>query len=155
MDNKPLRTHKSYQVYYRLKNKYIEQDEDIKELIDKLIIFKLLSMSSIKYIEQLTRSSGGEFVGSQKYLLDEIQNSKSGIDTTESNKILVQDWGETSQREKEIDLLNFKTAYKNGPLFKYFLDGSRKAYKVADASYDDKPFPIIAGQSAVGCVEVK
>ena len=39
----------------------------------------------------------------------------------------------------------------NRPLFKYFLDGSRRIYKVDDIIYDKKVFPIIAGQICVGC----
>ena len=32
------------------------------------------------------------------------------------------------------------------PLFKYFLDGSRRVYKVADIQYDKKVLPIVSGQ---------
>lgn len=39
------------------------------------------------------------------------------------------------------------------PLFSYFLDGSRKAYKVDDFSIKNQVFPIIAGQIGVGCCE--
>lgn len=37
------------------------------------------------------------------------------------------------------------------PLFKYFLDGSRRVYKVDDIQYDKKVFPIVSGQISVAC----
>ena len=36
------------------------------------------------------------------------------------------------------------------PLFKYFLDGSRRTYKIDDVAYDNRIYPIIAGQIGVG-----
>ena len=39
------------------------------------------------------------------------------------------------------------------PLFKYFLDGSRRTYKVDDVAYNNKIYPIVAGQIGVGCCE--
>ena len=36
-------------------------------------------------------------------------------------------------------------------LFRYFLDGSRKTYKVDDMSYRNQVYPIIAGQVGIGC----
>ena len=37
------------------------------------------------------------------------------------------------------------------PLFKFFLDGSRRVYKVDDIQYDKKVFPIVSGQISVSC----
>ena len=37
------------------------------------------------------------------------------------------------------------------PLFKYFLDGSRRTYKVDDVAYGNNIYPIVAGQIGVGC----
>ncbi len=36
-------------------------------------------------------------------------------------------------------------------LFKFFLDGSRRVYKVDDIQYDKKVFPIVSGQISVSC----
>ena len=41
------------------------------------------------------------------------------------------------------------------PIFRYFLDGSRRTYKVDDIAIGKKIFPIIAGQIIVGCCERK
>lgn len=37
------------------------------------------------------------------------------------------------------------------PLFNYFLDGSRRTYKVDDIAYSKRLYPIIAGQIGVAC----
>ena len=110
-------------------------------------------MGKQNYIKSLAKNSSGTYHGSQKYQLKELDD-RSVVDSREPNKILVEKFGENSQRESEINIEPIlKRSYENGPLFQYFLDGSRRAFKVADVSYDDRPFPIISGQSAVGCVE--
>ena len=40
---------------------------------------------------------------------------------------------------------------QGAPLFKYFLDGSRRVYKVGDIQYDKRVFPIVSGQISVAC----
>lgn len=40
---------------------------------------------------------------------------------------------------------------QEAPLFKYFLDGSRRTYKIDDIAYDKRVYPIIAGQIGVAC----
>ena len=37
------------------------------------------------------------------------------------------------------------------PLFTYFLDGSRRTYKVDDISYKNQVYPVIAGQVGISC----
>lgn len=39
------------------------------------------------------------------------------------------------------------------PIFSFFLDGSRRTYKVDDIAIGNKIFPVIAGQIVVGCCE--
>lgn len=39
----------------------------------------------------------------------------------------------------------------NKPIFTYFLDGSRRTYKVDDMAYNNQIYPVIAGQIGVGC----
>ncbi len=39
------------------------------------------------------------------------------------------------------------------PLFKYFLDGSRRTYKIDDIAYSNVVYPIVAGQIGVACCE--
>lgn len=39
------------------------------------------------------------------------------------------------------------------PIFRYFLDGSRRTYKVDDMAFNNRVYPVIAGQIGVGCCE--
>ena len=39
------------------------------------------------------------------------------------------------------------------PLFRYFLDGSRRVYKIDDVQYGRRLFPVVAGQIGVACCE--
>lgn len=41
------------------------------------------------------------------------------------------------------------------PIFSFFLDGSRRTYKVDDIAIGNKIFPVIAGEIIVGCCERK
>ena len=60
--------------------------------------------------------------------------------------------GETEVLTKPKDLKKLaEHCLKLNPLFHYFLDGSRKIYKVDDMAYNNQLFPIIAGQVGVGC----
>lgn len=56
------------------------------------------------------------------------------------------------KRGKTIPLKNLADKILAGkPLFTYFLDGSRKTYKVDDMAYSNQIYPVIAGQVGVGC----
>ena len=57
------------------------------------------------------------------------------------------------KKGKTIPLKDFadKIQKISKPLFTYFLDGSRKTYKVDDMAYANQIYPIIAGQVGVGC----
>lgn len=64
---------------------------------------------------------------------------------------------ETVIHKKSVDLtstvnlvINSRNAGEK-PLISYFLDGSRHVYKVDDISYDNRVFPVMAGQVGVGC----
>jgi len=64
--------------------------------------------------------------------------------------------GETdSQLEKNKDLTSLLKDERliRKPLFGYFLDGSRRTYKVDDLAYDKKLFPAVAGQIGIACCE--
>lgn len=43
----------------------------------------------------------------------------------------------------------------SAPIFRFFLDGSRRAYKVDDIAIGKRIFPFLAGQIVVGCCERK
>lgn len=101
----------------------------------------------LKIIEKETK---GQCFGSQKYSIDMEKNST--LDYTSEKEIIFERSGETENQNKYIDLSKIaKQISFDEPLFKYFLDGSSKVYKVDDITYDKKVYPIITGQIGVGC----
>ena len=61
--------------------------------------------------------------------------------------------GETDIKNNHIDLTSYskEVSNKDRPIFVYFLDGSRRTFKIDDISYNNEIFPIIAGQVCVAC----
>jgi hypothetical protein len=64
-------------------------------------------------------------------------------------------YGETDTNLKKTkDLGSFaQKIISQEPLFKFFLDGSRRTYKVDDIEINRRIFPIMAGQVGVACCE--
>lgn len=101
----------------------------------------------LKLIEKETK---GICFSSQKYSID--SDRTSSIDYINEKEIVVEKNGETEKQTSNVDLTNYAIQInKYEPLFKYFLDGSRRVYKIDDISYGNKVYPIITGQIGVGC----
>ena len=108
-------------------------------------------------LERLTdiiaRETFGESCKSRKYDLDHSEHEDPEHD---SGKIW-QKSAETSQRDKYINLLSIskKLASSSEQPLTYFLDGSRRVFKVDEIAYDISGrrviYPLIAGQIGVGC----
>jgi hypothetical protein len=108
-------------------------------------------MKVLKIIEQKT--SGISF-SSRKYYID--TENLGSIDYDEKKEINWKEAGETIFSKKPIDLRSeVKKLKKSASIFTFFLDGSRRVYKVDDMSFDDNVYPIIAGQVGVGCCRRK
>ena len=60
------------------------------------------------------------------------------------------DFGETEKPKKPIDLSETVSKLKV-PLFSFFLDGSRRVYKLDDIQYDNRIYPILLGQIGASC----
>jgi len=60
--------------------------------------------------------------------------------------------GETEKHDSYISLEK-RMKSEITSLFRFFLDGSRRTYKVDDIAIGNRVFPIIAGQIGVGCCE--
>ncbi len=100
--------------------------------------------------EFIADATDGKSFKTNKYCLDSISNST--INYNEPSNISLNQYAETIKIKETIDLTEqCKNIKGTEPLFKYFLDGSRRTYKVDDIIYDKKVFPIIAGQIGVGC----
>jgi len=96
----------------------------------------------------IAEKTNGDSFKTNKYSLD--HNSKSIIDYEEAYKTTPTGHGETTRSTDPIDLSDKAKRLQNGPpMFNYFLDGSRRTYRVDDIIYGQKVFPVIAGQIGV------
>jgi hypothetical protein len=89
----------------------------------------------------IEKNSGGKCFCVNRCCLDHIQfhEYQDNDEEFKSDRIF-----ETDNNGKNIKLDIFQSKYS---LFKYFLDGSRRTYRVADfATTDNKFLPIVAGQ---------
>lgn len=103
-------------------------------------------------MEIVARETDGKSYHTYKYGYDSIGIPAIDYDD-ESDKITKwQEGGETDSIDasKDIKILADKIQSQE-PLIKYFLDGSRRVYKVDDISYNKQVFPVVAGQIGVGC----
>lgn len=103
----------------------------------------------IKIIEKETN---GKCFRSQKYSID--TESISTLEYKDEKEVIVERSGETETQKGYINLYPLsRQVAKEEPLFKYFLDGSRRVYKIDDIAYGQKVYPIITGQIGVGSCE--
>ncbi len=98
----------------------------------------------------LDKATNGKCYKSFKYSLDDLDIPSIVYD--DKPKVILQPKAETDKRkQKYISLKDELKKYERNSIFKYFLDGSRKTYKVDDIAIGERIYPIIAGQIAVGC----
>lgn len=108
-----------------------------------------------KVILKIAESTNGKSFNAFKYSYDTIGLPVNNYD----DQVLysVKEYGETIKHKNTVDLtdeaIKLMEHHRNGanPLFTYFLDGSRRTFKIDDISYNKEVFPIIAGQIGVGC----
>lgn len=113
-----------------------------------------------KLIEYLAKETRGKSFKSFKYCFEGIDVPSVIYD--DNNDITFKGTlGETDKGNKK-GTINLKSRaerfQKNDfpPLFKFFLDGSRRTYKIDDIAYpNNRIYPIIAGQIGVGVTERK
>jgi hypothetical protein len=102
----------------------------------------------------LEDKTNGKCYKSYRYCADEEINFPTlSYDDRQNFTVLKDRYGEsdTSLKEtKSIKDLADKLSGSN-PLFQFFLDGSRRTYKIDDIEINRKIFPIIAGQIGVAC----
>jgi hypothetical protein len=108
-----------------------------------------------KILSLLANETKGRSYKSHKYNLEEIEKPTFVYDDKRSITFPKGKVGETDKSDKPKNLKE-KAEYlsKNSkPLFRYFLDGSRKTYKTDDFAYGQRIYPVIAGQIGVACCE--
>lgn len=106
----------------------------------------------------LEESTNGKCYRSFKYCTERDQSVPTvDYDENQSFTILKDRYGETDTSLKKVKNLHglAQKISNDEPLFRFFLDGSRRTYKVDDIEVNRRIFPIIAGQIGVACCERK
>ncbi len=105
-----------------------------------------------KILHFIAKETQGECFTSFKYCYDNVAAPTIEYDNGESSYINLKEYAEDEHNPKPRNMRNRAEICMHGaPLFKYFLDGSRRVYKVDDIQYDKKVFPIVSGQISVAC----
>lgn len=106
-------------------------------------------MASI--LDDIALETGGKSFKTFKYGFDGIEVPRFDYDDHQQ-QFTWKRYGETESHKATVPLKHqADLILGTPPLFCYFLDGSRKTYKVDDMSYRNQVYPIIAGQVGVGC----
>lgn len=105
-------------------------------------------MSTI--MDKIAQETHGKSFKTFKYGFDGI--GVPSFDYDDNEEITWESIGETVAHKKAVDLtLQAKQMILQPPLFTFFLDGSRRVFKVDDIAYRNQVFPVIAGQIGIGC----
>lgn len=110
-----------------------------------------------KVLEFIAQETNGKCYRSFRYCADdEIRMPTLDYEDKASEFSLVKNsYGETNTGLKETISLKDKAKkiINDEPLFHFFLDGSRRTYKVDDIEINRDVYPIIAGQIGVACCQ--
>lgn len=102
-----------------------------------------------KILDFVEKETDGKSYKSYKYCFENVEVPK--LQYEDKKNIIIKRKGETDRGLTKPKSIEERAKQEEGkPLFKYFLDGSRRTYKVDDIAYDKKLYPIIAGQIGVG-----
>ncbi len=106
-----------------------------------------------KILSFVETETSGKSYKTHKYCFDGIEMPHLVYD--DQPNLTLKQYGESEKITSPRHLYNKSKQIEkfSQPLFKYFLDGSRRTYKVDDMAYDNRVYPIIAGQIGVGCCE--
>ena len=109
-----------------------------------------------KILDLLASETDGKCYKSFRYCADEeLRIPTLAYDDNQNFTILKDKYGEddtTLKEPKDLTALA-KKIQQSKPLFQFFLDGSRRTYKIDDIEINRRIFPIIAGQLGVACCE--
>ena len=124
-----------------------------KYLIYNLFIIKMNN----KLLKIVEKETNGKCYTSFRYCADdEIRVPTLDFDSKEKEiSVVVKEFGESDTTlNTSKNLKSFADNIKNNdPLFHFFLDGSRRTYKVDDIEINRNVYPIIAGQIGVACCQ--
>lgn len=95
----------------------------------------------------ILKEKGITFYQSEKYNMDSFY-----FETYQDEGVLFEKAGVFETDNSQGKSVRIESTIKSSH-FKYFLDGSRKTYKIADAEIDNKFMPVVAGQIGAGVCE--
>lgn len=107
-----------------------------------------------KIMEIIEKETKGKSYHTYKYSYDSIGLPSIDYDDDPNKIIKWKDSGETGSPKNSIDLKPLADQIQKvgePSLLKYFLDGSRRVFKVDDIAYNKQIFPVVAGQIGIGC----
>lgn len=109
-----------------------------------------------KIIDFLATETQGKTYKSHRFCYDnEFQLPSLSYEESQSFTIRNDKYGETAKPKttKLLKPLADKLQSNDISIFRYFLDGSRRIYKIDDIEYQRRIFPIVGGQIGVACCE--
>lgn len=107
--------------------------------------------SIISYVANETH---GKPFASYKYCFDTVAMPHVLYEEQENSYTPLKEYAENLHDPNSRDMKPLAEDYmRSAPLFRFFLDGSRKVYKVDDIQYDNKVYPVVSGQISVACCE--
>jgi len=110
-----------------------------------------------KVLDILADATNGKCYTSFRYCADdEIRVPTLDFDSKEKEiSVVIKEYGETDTNLKKSKCLKplADKLIEDEPLFHFFLDGSRRTYKVDDIEINRNVYPIIAGQIGVACCQ--
>lgn len=107
--------------------------------------------SIISYVANETH---GKPFASYKYCFDTVAMPHVLYEEPEKSYTPLKEYAENLHDPNSRDMKPLAEDYmRSAPLFRFFLDGSRKVYKVDDIQYDNKVYPVVSGQISVACCE--
>lgn len=105
-----------------------------------------------KIMEVIAMETGCKSYNTYKYSYDSIGLPAIDYDDEDDKVMKWQEKGETIKQKTSIDLNEYaKSITAQKPIITYFLDGSRRVFKVDDILVNNQVFPVVAGQVGVGC----
>lgn len=126
--------------------------------IGKLLACGKIESNSLpveKVLDVVADATNGKCYTSFRYCVDEeIKVPTLDYDPKAKEiSVVVKEYGETDRNLSKSKSLQHLAAriIDDSPLFHYFLDGSRRTYKIDDIEINRNVYPIIAGQIGVAC----
>lgn len=105
----------------------------------------------LKFIEKETE---GRCFTSYRYCFDTEDKPQILFEEAKNSYTYLKDYAENNHNPQSRDLSKLaESCFTQVPLFRYFLDGSRKVYKLDDIQYDKTVYPMLSGQISVACCE--